>query len=38
MQKLRKRPHGVSIVGLALGTKVSTEEEANGVSWSQYIR
>lgn len=30
MQKLRKRPHGVSIVGLALGTKVSTEEEANG--------
>lgn len=31
LQKLRKRPNGVSIVGLALGTKVSVEDEASGV-------
>ncbi|XP_030766000.1 telomere length and silencing protein 1 homolog [Sitophilus oryzae] len=28
VQNLRKRPHGVSVIGLALGTKVSVEEEA----------
>ncbi|GLV42784.1 uncharacterized protein CBL_03524 [Carabus blaptoides fortunei] len=28
-QKLRRRPNGVSIVGLALGTKVSVEDEAS---------
>ncbi|KAF7281143.1 splicing factor C9orf78 isoform X1 [Rhynchophorus ferrugineus] len=28
IQNLRKRPHGVSVIGLALGTKVSIEEEA----------
>lgn len=28
LQNLRKRPNGISIVGLALGKKVSVEEEA----------
>eukprot|EP00051_Salpingoeca_urceolata_P028037 m.484610 g.484610 ORF g.484610 m.484610 type:complete len:308 (+) comp23453_c0_seq1:210-1133(+) len=32
-QKLRKRPKGVSAVGLAIGQKVSTEEEAE-LGWS----
>lgn len=27
IQSLRKRPHGVSVIGLALGTKVSIEDE-----------
>lgn len=27
LQNLRKRPHGVSLLGLALGKKVSIEEE-----------
>lgn len=29
LQNLRKRPHGVSIIGLALGTKVSSESEVS---------
>lgn len=29
LQNLRKRPHGVSIIGLALGTKVSSETEVS---------
>lgn len=32
IQKLRGRPNGVSIVGLALGTKVGAEDEIVGVS------
>jgi hypothetical protein len=32
LQKLRKRQNGVSIVSLALGKKVTTEEEALVVS------
>lgn len=31
VQSLRKRPHGVSVIGLALGTKISVEEEAVNV-------
>jgi hypothetical protein len=31
LQKLRKRPHGVSVVGLALGKKVTMEEEVTSV-------
>lgn len=32
IQKLRDRPNGVSIVGLALGTKVAVEDEIVAVS------
>lgn len=31
LQNLRKRPHGVSLLGLALGKKASIEEEADAV-------
>lgn len=32
IQKLRERPNGVSIVGLALGTKVAVEDEIVAVN------
>lgn len=31
-QKLRQRPHGVSVIGLALGKKLAPEEEIAIVS------
>jgi hypothetical protein len=38
LQKLRNRPSGVSIVGLAIGQKVSKEDELNEVCtvYTQY--
>nr|CAH7758559.1 unnamed protein product [Callosobruchus chinensis] len=35
LQKLRERPNGVSIVGLALGTNISSEEDSIVVSHSK---
>lgn len=32
LQKLRKRPHGVNIIGLAIGEKINSSNDGDSVS------
>lgn len=40
LQKLRKRPHGVNIIGLAIGERINSTNDSDSVSLNsnQYIK